>query len=142
MAVLNTLKLTSEKREITRDPIIQRRQRLIDQLEDQKALVEGLINDEAVTLTRQVWEKDEETGQRKKVQKIKRIRNWFWHNLAGTWFFEVRYANRVLELGKGKNTIEVASKEMLPEVIETVMAAVRAGELDEEIKKAGAKNAK
>lgn len=141
MAVLNTLKLTTEKRDVMRDPTIQRRQRLLDQLEEQKKLVKGLIDDEPVTLYRTIWENDAETGERKQVERPKRIRKWFWHNLKGTWFFEVRYSNRTVELVKDKTAIEVDSKEKLLEIIDTVIEAVKAGELDNAIKKAGAKRA-
>jgi hypothetical protein len=42
----------------------------------------------------------------------------------------VRYGARPLELSKGKRALTVADTAALPEVINTVIAAVKAGELD------------
>lgn len=139
MTVLTKLKLSNAKREIVRDPVIARRQKLIDKLDEQTKLAGGLISGEPVEFTRMVNVKDAETGERKQVQKPKRVRQWFWHNLDGTWFLEVRFGNKVVDLGKGQQAIEVGDKAKLPATIETVIAAVKAGELDGQIEKAGAK---
>lgn len=139
MAVLTKLKLTNTKRDVIRDPVISRRQRLIEKLGEQAKLASGLLNDEPVQFTRLVNEKDAETGERRQVEKPKRVRQWFWHNLDGTWFLEIRFGNKTLELGKGQQAIEVGKKEELPATIETVVEAVKAGELDAEIQKAGVK---
>lgn len=130
MAVLTKLKLSDTKRDATRNPVAIRRQKLIDKLGEQAKLANGLINGETVGFTRMVNEKDAETGARKQVEKPKRVRQWFWHNLDGAWFLEVRFGNKVLDLGKGQQAIEVGEKEKLPATIETVVAAVKAGELD------------
>jgi len=45
----------------------------------------------------------------------------------------VRYGTRVLELAKGKNSIEVANGTELLSVLETVKRCVEAGELDVQI---------
>ena len=46
---------------------------------------------------------------------------------------QVRYGTRVLELAKGKNSIEVANGDELLSVLETVKRCVEAGELDAQI---------
>ena len=46
---------------------------------------------------------------------------------------QVRYGTRVLELAKGKNSIEVANGDELLNVLETVKRCVEAGELDSQI---------
>ena len=139
MTVLTKLKLTDAKRDVVRDPVMMRRQKLIEKLGEQAKLADGLLKDEPVQFTRKVNVKDAETGERKQVEKPKRVRQWFWHNLGGTWFLEVRFGNKVLELAKGQQAIEVGGKDKLPATIETVIEAVKAGELDAEIQKAGAK---
>ena len=50
---------------------------------------------------------DDETGERKLVEKPKKVRQWFWDN-GGVWLFQIRYGTNVLELAKGKPTIENA----------------------------------
>jgi energy-coupling factor transporter transmembrane protein EcfT len=42
----------------------------------------------------------------------------------------VRYGARVLDLGKGKTAVELASAKELIATLETISAAVNAGELD------------
>jgi hypothetical protein len=48
----------------------------------------------------------------------------------------VRYGSKVLELTKGKTAIEVADSQDLIKMLETVKAAVLAGELDTQIEAA------
>lgn len=45
----------------------------------------------------------------------------------------MKYGSRTLDIPKGKSTIEVASGEDLIAAIQTVKAAVEAGELDSQI---------
>ena len=57
-------------------------------------------------------------------------------------YFEVRYGNKALELAKGKAAIGVGETKDLLVVIDTVISAVEAGELDDllmEVKKVGRK---
>ena len=51
---------------------------------------------------------------------------------------QVRYGTRVLELAKGKNSIEVGSGTELLSVLETVKKCVELGELDTQIEAASA----
>ena len=131
MTVLTKLMLTNAKREIIFDPVLARRQKLIDKLGEQAKLAAGLIAGEAVRFTHTVTMKDADTGEKKLVEKEKRVRQWFWHNLDGQWFLEIRFGNRVVGLGKNKTAIEVGDKANLVATIETVTEAVKGGELDE-----------
>ncbi len=133
MTVLTKLKFSSAKREIIFDPVLARRQKLIDKLGEQAKLAAGLIAGEAVRFTHTVTTKNANTGEKKLVEKEKRVRQWFWHNLDGQWFLEIRFGNKVVGLGKNKTAIEVGGKENLVATIETVIDAVKAGELDEQV---------
>lgn len=48
----------------------------------------------------------------------------------GTWIFEVQYGNKELELAKGKVAIAVGERCRLLEVIDKVIEAANAGEVD------------
>ncbi len=133
MTVLAQLKLTSTKRIEMNDPTVVRRQKLIDKLEEQARLANAMLSGEAVEFKRRVFETDKETGERKQVERAKRVRQWFWHDLEGKWFLEVRYANTPIEFGKDKRTIEVGDKAKLPATIQAIIEAVKAGELDKAI---------
>jgi hypothetical protein len=74
--------------------------------------------------------KDKYTGERKLVEAIKRVKQWWFVAENGRVCLQVRYGTRVLELAKGKPTIEVGSVAELVPVLETLKKCVDAGELD------------
>ena len=63
---------------------------------------------------------------------------WFWTDNNKT-FVQIRYGTRVLELQKGKNTIETASTDDLLKTLNIVKTAVANGELDSVIEAASVK---
>ena len=83
--------------------------------------------------------KDAETGVRKSVEAQKRVKAWWFTGENGKLVLSLRYGSRVLELAKGKAAVEVtASKDLVP-TLETLKAAVLAGELDAQIESAAGK---
>ncbi len=76
-------------------------------------------------------------GELERVTVPKRFCAWFWHDISGVWFLEVRYGARALKLDKsGATSIVVGEQENLVDIIGTVIEAVRAGELDALIEEA------
>ena len=67
---------------------------------------------------------------------------WFFSDVRGKWYLQVRYGNRRLAVVDGKDTIEVGPKEGLMAVIETITEAVIAGELDKAMKDAAGPRAR
>ena len=131
MNTLTKLKLTNATRKPVEETPEQRMRRrmiahLSEQLEMAKALVEGRI----YSATRSIKQKDE-NGATVTIERAKRLRPAYWHDLGGRWFLELRYANAVLVLGKDQTAIEVGTKDRLVPTIETVIEAVKAGELDQ-----------
>ncbi len=57
------------------------------------------------------------------------MRRWYWRN-GDKWFFQLRYGAKVLDLGKGRNAVEVDNEDALIEAIDVCSAAVKAGDLD------------
>jgi hypothetical protein len=53
-------------------------------------------------------------------------------------FFGLRYAGKVIEFAKDKNAVEVGELGALPSVIDTLVEAIRAGELDAQLTAAAA----
>lgn len=130
MATLTKLKLTSANRKPVEETPEQRmRNRLLEHLGEQLEMARALIEGRVFKATRTVRQKDD-TGNAISVEREKRLRPWYWHDLDGKWFLELRHANVVLALGKDQNAIEVGAKDKLVPTIETVMEAVKAGELD------------
>ena len=73
------------------------------------------------------------TGERTRIEAAKRVKQWWFVADTGRVCVQVRYGTRVLELAKGKNSIEVANGDELLSVLETVKRCVEAGELDAQI---------
>ena len=95
-------------------------------------MVNALIAGELYTRKRRVWDEDE-NGQRVLVDKVKRVRPWYWMSGAGGCYFSVWYGSKVLELKPGMTAIAVNRRDDLPEAIKTIIEAVRLGELDIQI---------
>ena len=73
---------------------------------------------------------DRHTGERKTIEAVKRVKEWFWISDTGKINLAVRYGSRVLELAKGKNAIELASGDELIAALQALKTATLAGELD------------
>ena len=112
------------------DPKVDRRRRLIEQLNEQLEMAQAALKGEHYSKTYQKWVKKED-GERVLVNQPKRLRTWWQEDAAGNCAIIVRFGNRPLELEKGKAAIDVGPKSKLPEVISVLISAVNAGELDE-----------
>ena len=82
--------------------------------------------------------KDKLTGERRTVEAVKRVKQWWFVSDTGKVCLQVRYGTRVLELAKGKNSIEVGNAAELMTVLTAVKSAVEAGDLDAQIDAASA----
>jgi hypothetical protein len=70
---------------------------------------------------------------------LKRVKEWFWTTSSGKNNLAVRYGSKTLELGKGKNAIELSTGEELISTLALLKDAVIAGELDDAITNASDK---
>ncbi len=125
MTQLKSLTFAPLPRLTAADPTIQRRNKLIVRLQQQIALVQ----DPQFTLTRSKWVSDEQ-GVKSLRELRKRVRAWWRTDLTGDVVLTVRYGAKPIEFERGKAAIAVGKKEKLVPTIETVIAAVEAGELD------------
>jgi hypothetical protein len=138
MSALNGLKLVAAKRPQTASPIVQRRNKLSNQLWEQIELARASAEGKTFAPIRLRNVKDKLTGERKKIEAAKRIKQWWFVAESGKVCLQVRYGTRVLELAKGKNSIEVGSGNELLAVLETVKKCVENGEMDTQIEAASA----
>lgn len=111
------------------NPALDRRTRVIARLEEQKRL----LNDPNHTRTVRTWTKKD--GEKTAVEKHQRILPW-WRVAPNGYVFFIRAGQKPVEFEKGKSAIAVPSLEKLPSVIDTLIAAVRNGELDEQLAQA------
>jgi len=114
MSVLQTLKLAVK-------PVFQptaeytRRQKLIVRLQEQQRLAEATIAGK--TYHRMRWV----------------LGPWWSKDAAGTVLMTVRYGRKMVELNKGLNAIHVGDISALPAVINQLIKATEAGELDSQL---------
>jgi len=73
---------------------------------------------------------------RRQVEIPKRIREWWFKNEAGKVCVSVKYGTKVIELAKGKHSVEVENAQALVKALETIKSAVEQGELDTQIESA------
>lgn len=125
MAVLKSLSFAPLPKLSSTDPVVHRRNKLITRLNQQIALAQ----DPNFAPTRHKWV-DGEHGKELRETK-KRVRPW-WRvaDASGNVVLSIRYGAKPIEFEKGKAAILVGKKEKLIATIETVIAAVEAGELD------------
>jgi len=104
---------------------------IIARLEEQKAL----LNDSTYMRVVRPWSKDE-TGKKSLTEMKQRVLPWWTVQPSGSYAFFIRSGWKPIEFEKGKAAIVVPSLERLPSVIDTLIAAVRNGELDEQLAQA------
>ena len=125
-STLKTLTFTSLPK-IGANPTLDRREKIIARLEEQKRLLSdpGYVR----TVRRTV----KQNGERTQVEKHQRVFPWWRPNANGSYVFFVRAGWKPIEFEKGKAGISVPSLDKMPAVIDAVIAAVGNGELDEQL---------
>lgn len=123
MSILKSLAFTAVTK--TRSsPVQARRMQLVARLEDQKAL----FADPAHARTVRRWKTVD--GQRVQVDHRVRIRPWWATDEKGQTVLSLKHGLRPLEFEKGKAGVLVGPREKVPQVIDALITATRAGELD------------
>ena len=125
MTILSKLVIVPMPRTTVADPAIKRRTKFIKQLEQQRELA----REQGFEATKRTWMVKAD-GTKQLVTVPKRVKRWWRVDAQGTCFLVLRYGNRVITLIAGRTAIAVGSKSKLVAVIETVIAAVKAGEFD------------
>ncbi len=133
MSTLTALKLSAAKKPTHLSAVVIRRNKLSAKLWEQIQLAKSQIEGTVFTVKKFRSITDKETGLRKSVEVPKRIREWWFRNEAGKVCVSIKYGTRVLELAKGKHSIEVGNANELVKALETVKHAVEVGELDTQI---------
>jgi hypothetical protein len=110
------------------EPALVRRAALIQRLEHQRALA---LDPNYIRIVKR-WVANEQ-GSKSLVEVQKRVRPWWKEDVQGTVVLTVRSGARTIEFEKGKSAILVPGKDQLVPTIDTVIAAVRAGELDDHL---------
>src|SRR6266480_4918706 len=113
---------------LNNDPIVIKRERMVSRLEDQKKL----LADPSFVRRLKRWER-KEGGEKVLVEKPIRTSKWWQPDQSGGYVMTVKVGSKRIEFEKGKAAVAVGSLEKLPGVIDALIKAVRAGELDEQL---------
>jgi hypothetical protein len=130
--LLSTLKLVSATRATHISPVMQRRQKLITKIDEQIEMAQAAANGTAFTATKFKNIVNAE-GVTEYKQVAKKVRAWWWKNEAGKVNLVVRYGARIIELAKGKNSIELENEAAILPTLELLKTIISNGELDDAI---------
>jgi hypothetical protein len=136
-AVLSSLKLVNAKRQNSIDPVVFRRNKLNDKLKVQIAMAQAMNNGENFTVKRIRKVRDEVSGLTSTMEVNKRVKTWWFTNIdTKKVAVQIFYGNKVIDLAKGKNAVEVANGVELLAVLSKLQEAVLDGSLDSQIEQA------
>ncbi len=139
MATLATLKLSTAVKP-THMPAVQvRRNKLVRRLWEQMELAKAQQAGTDFTPVKLRSYVDKVTGLRRQVESTKRVKPWWFTADNGKIAMNVRYGARMIELTKGKSTVEIVNMDQLVPTLELIKRAVEEGELDAQIEVAANK---
>jgi hypothetical protein len=136
MSTLDTLKLVAVKKPTHTPTVVIRRNKLASKVWEQLQLAKSQIEGTKFEVKKYRSYTDKESGLRKQIEVPKRIREWWFRNEQGKVCVAIKYGTRILELAKGKHSIEVGSADELIKALELVKQAVELGELDQQLEQA------
>lgn len=138
-SILNTLKLTAARKSRSLPDVVKRRNKLLQKLAEQRELAAAFGQGQHYAPRRLRSMRDEETGARVVKEVAVRIKPWFWTGEKGETLLTINYGSKQIELLKGKTAIDVGDAANLVTVLDTVISAVKSGELDVQIEAASVK---
>lgn len=128
-SLLSSLKVTARPTIEPKPPIIGKRLKLIEKLEQQQELATCMLENKPFEAYREKMVKDLTTGERTKQRRAISVKPWYYDS-DGHYFLEVKVNNKPIDIQTGKPAIDVGDKADLPKTLETIIRAVEKGELD------------
>ena len=134
MTTLSTLKLVTSKKHISISPVLHRRNKIISKIQEQIDLCVAKKDGNVYAPKHLKTYTDKHTGERKTIESVKRVKEWFWINDTGKINLAIKYGSKTLMLNKkGANAIEVSTGDELISILKSIKLAIENGELDESI---------
>jgi hypothetical protein len=139
MSILKSLKLSDAKPVAqAKTPVERGREKLIENLALQRKLAEATIAGTVFEPPKHFVMRTNGEGARVRVEVPRRIRKGWFEDGNGTTQLTLSYGGKSTKILKGKTAIEVGPLSNLPTLIDALIEAVRAGELDSAIATAAA----
>jgi len=135
MSVIGNLKLSVTKRPTAMPAVQIRRNKLSKKVWEQIQLAKAQQNGTTFSVVRHKTLRNED-GTSKNIELHKRVRQWWFVADNGKLCLNVRYGAKLIEISKGKSTVEVGTANELIPTLEIIKSAVEAGELDAQLEQA------
>ena len=133
MSMLKGLNFTVAPRAATQLSVEEvRRNKLIAHLQEQRAIAEAEAAGEQHVVMRRRWQLSP-TGEKTRVEVEKRLKRWWTVQADGQVVLLVRWGSRVIEWERGKAAIVIGERTKLVAVLDKLISATQAGELDTHI---------
>ena len=119
---------TVERAGAAKDPVQDRRRKLVAAIDEQKLVLAAKIKGDAHTKQHAKWMTNEQ-GERVQVKTRRQVKPWFFEQDNG-WYVQCRYGARVLLVDGKNNAVFVGKLEQVSAVLDAFRAAAQTGELD------------
>jgi len=130
---LSQLKFSTIKKPTMITPAVHRRFKLVKRVDEQIGLATAQAEGTTYAASKQRTVIDSETGLRRIVDVPKSVKAWYFTADTGKVYLNIKYGSRVIEITKGKPTIEVGSSKELVSTLKIIRQAILDGELDAQI---------
>lgn len=131
MSHLAKLNLKTVHRNVQKDPVVARRDKLLAAIEEQYKVLAAAQKGEVFTVTSQRTTKNE-AGDRMQMERQKHVRPWFFEQDGG-WYVQCRYGSRILNINGKSNAVFVDKLGDVAGVLDAFKSAAASGELDKAI---------
>ena len=128
MTHLAKLTFKSVAKAVARDPVVARRDKLVAALQEQQTVLAAALEGQDHITERSKWMVNSD-GHRVLVKTQRRVKPWFFEQDGG-WYLQCRYGARVIAADGKNNAVFVKSLKDIAAVLDALIAATQAGELD------------
>ena len=131
MSHLAKLNLKTVQRNVQKDSVIARREKLVAAIEEQSKVLAAALNGDEYTVKTKRWQQND-AGERVRVEHDKRVRAWFFEQDNG-YYVQCRYGSRILNINGKSNAVFVDKLADVAGVLEVFKLAAESGELDKAV---------
>lgn len=131
MSYIAKLNLKTVRRNVQKDPVIARREKLSASIEEQRLVLSAALAGESYSVKIKRWQTND-AGDRVQVERDKQVRRWFFEQDGG-YYVQCRYGSRILNIIGKSNAVFVDKLDDVADVLTAFKSAAAAGELDKAI---------
>ncbi|WP_421860080.1 hypothetical protein [Oceanicaulis sp.] len=134
MQQLSNFTIKTVNRSAHRDPVQQRRAKLLSKLDEQLKVFAAAQRGETYSKTKTVWVTNSD-GQRVQTKRTRAVRAWFFEQDDG-WYVQCRYGAKPLRFGDDGNAIFVDKLDDVEKALNAMRVAIGKGDMDDLIAEA------